>query len=81
MKASMGFLAVVVSVGSVAGCASMRGESGYTAPKPAPTMLDQDVEYIAAVEEIARRRGTEVKWVNPPTKRPVTTRDPSPTMR
>ncbi len=30
-----------------------------------------DTRYVAQVEHVARRRGVEVKWVNPPRKRPA----------
>jgi hypothetical protein len=29
----------------------------------------QDDEYVAIVEEIAKRRGVRVQWVNPPDRR------------
>lgn len=80
MKASMGLMVAVVAIG-LTGCASMRGESGYVAPTPAPSLLDRDVEYISAVEKIAQRRGIEVVWVNPPTKRPARSGDPRQSMR
>ncbi len=34
-----------------------------------PGAVVSDSEYIAYVERVARRRGIEVQWVNPPTKR------------
>lgn len=41
-------------------------------PKAAPVSAAQsmpDARYIATVEYVARRRGVEVVWVNPPRKR------------
>lgn len=38
----------------------------------------QDVRYMQAVEYVARRRGVEVRWVNPPLKRMVATADSGP---
>lgn len=72
MKAVMGLFVVAGAVGLAAGCASMQKESGYVAPDATRSLQDQDTEYIAAVEQIAQRRGVEVKWVNPPTKRSTT---------
>lgn len=57
------------SLACLAGCASqapMRyAESPATAPAPETV---RDVEYMAAVEHVARRRGVQVRWVNPPLK-------------
>lgn len=58
------FAILSLSVLALAACASTdertavapQGHSGYV----------QDSEYIATVEYLARRRGTEVVWVNPP---------------
>lgn len=36
-----------------------------------PDGYEQDTRYIHAVEYVARRRGVEVHWVNPPLKRIV----------
>ena len=41
-------------------------------PEPnrsAPNALVENAEYIAYVEELARRRGVDVQWVNPPVRR------------
>ncbi|NLB57384.1 MAG: hypothetical protein GX805_02790 [Gammaproteobacteria bacterium] len=40
--------------------------------------LQQDVRYMQAVEYVARRRGVEVRWVNPPLKRMVASADSGP---
>jgi len=55
-----------------AACAS-QGYSGYASPAASPDLVEyqRDVEYTAAVEKVARRRGVEVQWVNPPVKRVV----------
>lgn len=52
-----------------AACAS-HGVVGY-APTAAsgPVKFTGDAEYTGAVEQLARRRGVEVHWVNPPVKR------------
>lgn len=82
MKACIVSMVAVLGALSSVGCASMRGESGYVAPQPTPSLQDRDVAYIAAVEQIAQRRGIEVVWINPPTKRaPARTGDPRQAMR
>ena len=40
--------------------------------------LPQAVRYMQAVEYVARRRGVEVRWVNPPLKRMVASADSGP---
>lgn len=82
MKAGIVSMIAVLAVASTAGCSSMQKESGYVAPQRVPTLHDQDTAYIAVVEHIAHRRGIEVVWVNPPTKRPAArTGDPRQAMR
>ena len=82
MKASIALIVAVLGIASAAGCASMRGESGYVAPQGTPSLQDRVEAYIAAVEQIAQRRGIEVVWINPPTKRaPARTGDPRQAMR
>lgn len=60
---------LVASVACLAACASqapMRyAESPAASPGPETA---QDLEYMAAVEYVARRRGVQVRWVNPPLK-------------
>lgn len=68
MKAGMGLMVAVVAVASNAGCASMQRESGYV-PQVTPVTVVQDAEYVARVEQLAKRRGVGVVWVNPPKKR------------
>lgn len=69
MKAGMGLFAAVLVAGSATGCASMDEESGYVEPRITPSNIVQDDAYVARVEEIAKRRGVGVVWVNPPKKR------------
>ncbi|MBB5015654.1 hypothetical protein [Rehaibacterium terrae] len=59
-------LLMVAALASLAACAG-RGELRATEQQTAS--LRQDAEYIAAVERIARRRGVQVYWVNPPQRR------------
>ena len=82
MKAGIGLMVALLVTGTVAGCASMHKESGYVAPQGTPSLQDRDALYIATVERIAQRRGIEVVWINPPTKRPAArTGDPRQAMR
>lgn len=60
----------VVAVAVLAGCASTQQP---VARAPAAQM-DQanstvDRDYMAAVQYVADKRGVNVRWVNPPTKR------------
>ena len=57
-------LAVSLSVAGLAACASMDEQSARVSPQ-SPT-IDRDATYVGRVEQIARRRGIEVVWVNPP---------------
>lgn len=62
----------------MAACAShgtMRSQPAATATTPAA--YEQDTRYIQAVEYVARRRGVEVHWVNPPLKRMIASADDS----
>lgn len=69
MKARLGLMVMGLAVASTAGCASMQGESGYVSSQFAPTTVVEDAAYVAKVEQLAKRRGVEVVWVNPPKKR------------
>ena len=52
-----------------AACAS-HGSPGYaTTAASDPAEFTRDAEYTGAVEHLARRRGVEVHWINPPVKR------------
>lgn len=58
-------LAVVVSAcGLLAACASTGGAA--SAPPPEQRTLTAEQQYIAYVERIAKRRGIQLTWVNPP---------------
>lgn len=79
------FLPLVLAVAAVflPGCRTM-DESATAAPPPArvqsaPTQaattyqprIEEDARYVAYVENMARRRGIIVRWVNKPVKRHV----------
>lgn len=61
----------------LAGCATS-GPSASVAPAAAPAAsgdrIEQDSAYVQRVEQIAKRRGIGVTWVNPPVKRRMATR-------
>lgn len=58
-------LAVVASTCSLlAACASSGGTA--SAPPPDQQQLTAEQQYIAYVERIAKRRGIQLTWVNPP---------------
>ena len=62
-----------ISVAGLCACAGTPQRVSQ-APPPVPSAdrpgaVVSNGEYIAYVERVARRRGIEVKWVNPPTKR------------
>lgn len=69
MPSSVVLTLVSLSLIGLAGCASMEKQAVATAPQSAaqPAMLaDADEVYVTRVERIARRRGIEVVWINPP---------------
>lgn len=56
----------------LASCAGTQEFSRSTTPAAAPapeTPMTKDDIYVARVEEIARRRGVQVVWVNRPKER------------
>jgi hypothetical protein len=52
---------LIAAVAALCGCAG--GSSGLARHEP---MLKADALYVAKVEAIAKRRGVQVRWVNPP---------------
>ena len=70
MKSSLQLALVASSTLLLAACAS--GGMTRAVPEPnrsAPNAVVENAEYIAYVEELARRRGVDVQWVNPPVRR------------
>ena len=43
-----------------------KSDAAFVPPPRSPSLLDEDALYVARVEQIARRRGIEVVWVNAP---------------
>jgi hypothetical protein len=69
MKVRMAVLSV--SMLGLAACASSGGTTSYstaTDKQYAETRVSNDTLYMARVEEVARRRGLDLQWVNPPRK-------------
>ena len=63
---SVSGMAIAAAAGLLlAGCAS-DGSSQLTRREGS---MQNDSEYIAAVEQLARKRGTGIVWINPPDKR------------
>lgn len=46
-----------------------RSGSNYVPPQRSPSIIEDDEEYVARVEAIARRRGIDLVWVHVPRKR------------
>ena len=69
MKTWMSSLFVVAPLLLVAGCASTQNAAYSERPAQSHEITSQDSEYVALVESIAKQRGTQVVWVNPPKKR------------
>lgn len=59
---TMRFLAITATAALAVGCAS--GGSSSLATKSSAQSVDQ--AYVARVEALARHRGVDVHWVNPP---------------
>lgn len=54
---------LALSVAGLAACASMDDQAAQVSPQPT---IDADAAYMSRVEELARRRGIDVVWINPP---------------
>ena len=57
-------LVLLTLTAALAGCAG--GGSAAGQQVRVVHDYDPDMEYIARVEAVARRRGVDVQWVNPP---------------
>lgn len=70
MNALLRTAVLSLSVSGLAACAGMqaRSDAAFVPPQRAPSIMDNDEAYIARVEQIARRRGIEVVWINLPRK-------------
>ncbi len=61
---TISFLTTVAVIALSAGCASTGGTPVAASQKSAD--LQPDYELMARVEQVARKRGVHVAWVNPP---------------
>lgn len=66
MSASLRVAVLSLSILGLAACASTGGTASVPAPAKAPSVMDTDQAYVAAVERMAQRRGIHVQWVNMP---------------
>ena len=57
-------LFVLAAVATLAGCASS-GTSEFARSAP---RLENDADYMYAVESVARQKGVQVVWINPPSE-------------
>ena len=67
MKAFLSFAVVSSTLLFLTACAST-GTAYEKAPMKQESVVTDNV-YVATVEYIAKQRGTEIMWVNPPKKR------------
>lgn len=57
----------LAALASLAGCAATES----TARLGGQDKLDNDADYMYAVESIARQKGVQVVWINPPSEEGV----------
>jgi len=67
MKIAIAMGLFALSMVALGGCSSMESKSTV-----ARSVEVDDGDYVARVENMAVHRGVSVHWVNPPTKRIVT---------
>ncbi|ALN90488.1 MULTISPECIES: hypothetical protein [Lysobacter] len=61
-----------LSILGLAACAGTQSKSTYVEPSMSNHQIagmSRDDRYVSAVERLARKRGIEVMWVNPPDRR------------
>lgn len=66
MRASSRAFLLSLSIVGLAACASTGETASVPQPAKAPSVMDADQAYVAAVERMAQRRGIHVQWVNMP---------------
>lgn len=72
MNAYLRVAVLSLSVLGLSACAGSQTKSSYVEPslsKHAVAGMTRDERYVSAVERVAKRRGIEVVWVNPPDRR------------
>ena len=68
MKIPLNYLLVLVVV-LLTGCAGTHETVRQDPPMSPAGSIVQDDQYVSVVENIAKQRGIQVTWVNPPKKR------------
>ncbi len=78
MNVKLCSLFVLAAAVSLPGCRTTDSSARYvpTATQAAPgstyePRIEENAEYVAYVQSVARRRGVTVRWVNKPVKRHV----------
>ncbi|MEI2454376.1 hypothetical protein ABU614_13340 [Lysobacter firmicutimachus] len=74
MNATVRVAVLSLSILGLAACAGTQTKSSYVEPASAPraeSSMSRDERYIATIERIARNRGIDVVWVNPPQRESV----------
>lgn len=78
MNVKLCLLLVLAAAVSLPGCRTTEGSARYVpAAKPAARgstyepRIEENAEYVAYVQSVARRRGVTVRWVNTPVRRHV----------
>lgn len=61
--------ALAMAVAALAACATTSETAYQPAAAESHATIDNDYQYMARVEQVARRRNIDVQWVNPPVKR------------
>lgn len=73
MNAPLHTVVLSLSILGLAACAASPPRSAHVEPervlRPGEARVEQDDAYIEYVNRVARRRGIQVQWVNPPTRR------------
>jgi hypothetical protein len=71
MHPMLRFATTTMAVAGLAACANTQGRTA--SPRDVPVkpgaQFEGDMEYVATVEHIARRRGVQVYWFHPPVRR------------
>ena len=73
MKTLLGITALSLGLSLLVGCASTQKTTYRDAPPPQTAgYTEADARYMSIVEGMARQRGIQVVWVNPPKKKAPT---------
>lgn len=67
MKTVLRLALLLLPLAGLAACATT--DDQRAASMPHPSLQTQDHQYVSRVEEVARKRGVRVAWINPPMNR------------